>query len=342
MTPEPNSTDRREPALLITNGDSAVARLREAGLANGNVVPWRDVLHDGPVPDMGGLERLSAIRSNFVAADLGLDAAEVSAEFCARDAAMRRHEEFDRVEIWLEHDLYDQLQLIQILDFFRHEGRRDGIYLVQADDYLGHQPPDAMRRLAGRAEQVTQQQLDLAGSAWAAFTASTPHALANLAAADSTALPHLSAALSRLLAEFPDPVRGLTLTEERALQSLERGAISAGELFRRVTEEDPAQFLGDASFFRRLDGLAFADEPLIEGLPGPSQSYCGPGRSADGGYAEFARARLRLTEAGRSVLAGAVDHRVLNSADHWVGGTHVWAAALIRYDRAGGRLVAQA
>ena len=42
------------------------------------------------------------------------------------------------------------------------------------------------------------------------------------------------------------------------------------------------------------------------------------------------------------MLAGRADHRVLNRVDHWVGGVHVSPAALIRYDRAGGHLVAQA
>lgn len=332
---------RPEDVLVITNGDSAVARLEEAGVA-GRILPWRDVLHDGPVPAMSGLERLSAIRAAFISSDLGLGAEEVATEFRARDAAIRRHAGFGRIEIWLEHDLYDQLQLLQILDFFRAERRLEGLYLVQADDYLGLQQPDAMRRLADDASPVTAAQQRLAGEAWEAFTAPTPHRLADLATSDTSALPHLGPALTRLLAELPDPLRGLTLTEERALAHLAREETTTGELFRRVTAQDEAQFLGDASFFRRLDGLAFGERPLIEGLPGSSQDYCGSRAVPDHGYAEFARARLRLTRTGRAVLAGRIDHRVANRADHWVGGTHISPAALIRYDRAEGRLVAQA
>jgi hypothetical protein len=325
--------------LILTNGDSAVARLEEAGVG-GPILPWRDVLHDGPVPAVDALESLSAIRSTFIAADLGLAAEEVGAEFRSRDAAVRGHAAYRRVEIWLEHDLYDQLQLIQILDFFHAEGRLEGLHLVQADDYLGRQGPEAVRRLAAAARPVTGAQLALAAEAWRAFTAATPHALADLAGRDAPDLPYLAPALRRLLAELPDPLRGLTLTEERALCCLAEAPASTGELFRRVTEQDEAQFLGDASFFRRLDGLAFTDEPLIAGLPGPSQSYCNPGRTPRDGYAAFARARLRLTPAGRSVLEGRLDHRVVNRVDHWVGGVHVSPAAWIRYDRAAGHLVA--
>jgi hypothetical protein len=341
MTLNARTSHSPDDVLVITNGDSAVARLEAAGVA-GRILPWRDVLHDGPVPAMNGLERLSAIRAAFIASDLGLGAEEVATEFRSRDAAIRRHAGFSRVEIWLEHDLYDQLQLLQILDFFRNERRLQGLYLVQADDYLGLQPPDAMQRLGRSATPVTDEQQSLASAVWAAFTATTPHQFAAFARSDTSVLPHLSRALNRLLGELPDPVRGLTLTEERALGHLEREETTTGELFRRVSEDDEARFLGDASFFRRLDGLAFGERPLIDGLPGPSQECCGLGRAPERGYAEFARARLRLTKTGRAVLAGRVDHRVVNRADHWVGGVHVSPAALIRYDRVDGRLVAQA
>ena len=36
--------------LHITNGDCVADTLREA--IEGEVMPWRDVLHDGPVPDV--------------------------------------------------------------------------------------------------------------------------------------------------------------------------------------------------------------------------------------------------------------------------------------------------
>lgn len=337
MIPTPNRGLPASSTLVITNGDSAVTRLHNAGVT-AEILPWRDVLHDGPVPAMDALERLSAIRANFIAADLGLGAEEVATEFRSRDAAIRRHGDYERVEIWLEHDLYDQLQLIQILDFFHQEGRLEGLYLVQSDDYLGTLATGAMRKLAGTATPVTAEQQRLARRAWLAFTAQTPHALAALAGDDLAPLPFLKAALRRLLAELPDPVMGLTLTEERVLWRLRRRGATTGELFRHVAGRDQARFLGDASFFRRLDGLAFTKRPLIEGLPGLSQDYCGLSRPA--GYADFARANVSLTRTGRSVLMGRLDHRVVNHSDHWVGGTHVSAAAMIRYDRRAGQLIA--
>ena len=50
--------------LIITNGDSAVDGLRAAGIA-AEILPWRDILHDGPVPDLP-LEELSRVRARWL------------------------------------------------------------------------------------------------------------------------------------------------------------------------------------------------------------------------------------------------------------------------------------
>ena len=55
--------------LHITNGDSAVRIMREAGVS-GELLPWRDVLHEGPVPMTDSLAQLSQIRAQFIADQL--------------------------------------------------------------------------------------------------------------------------------------------------------------------------------------------------------------------------------------------------------------------------------
>ena len=51
--------------LNITNGDIAVTIMRQADIS-GDFLPWRDVLHDGPVPGGLSLEALSEIRTDFI------------------------------------------------------------------------------------------------------------------------------------------------------------------------------------------------------------------------------------------------------------------------------------
>ena len=99
------------------------------------------------------------------------------------------HHRFEHIELWFEHDLLDQLQLIQILDFFADEGVASGkLHLVQADDYLGVQPPDKIMQFRNRRALVTQEQLATAKLAWAAFVQPSPRVWANLLKQDLSAL----------------------------------------------------------------------------------------------------------------------------------------------------------
>ena len=81
-------------SLIITNGDSAADLLAAAG-QGGTILPWRDVLHEGPIVG-GRLEECSA-RAGRVpgASGSGSTRMEVAAEFAARDAILRDHAAYD-------------------------------------------------------------------------------------------------------------------------------------------------------------------------------------------------------------------------------------------------------
>jgi hypothetical protein len=317
--------------LIITNGDAATTQMREAGI-EAELLPWRDILHDGPVPGGLGLAELSRIRSQYIASISGLPPKQVS--FRERDAVVRNHAQHQHIELWFEHDLVDQLQLIQLLDFFGDEERTDRICLVQADDYLGLQSAEALRALEGRRRDVTLEQFGLAGQAWAAFTAETPETLGALAFTDEPALPYLASALRRLLQELPATGSGLSLTEQRILAALANGPRKVGQLFEVTQGQDEARFLGDSSFFKRIDGLAFAATPLIEGVPFPSKRIAGGPEHRDQ-YFTFVGSSVGMTEAGRAALAGRFDHTRENKIDRWLGGTHLMPETPWRRDENG-------
>jgi hypothetical protein len=65
------------------------------------------------------LQELSRIRARFIAEFFGMPLSEVS--FVERDDAIVHFHNHEEVVLWFEHDLYDQLQLIQILDWFSHQ-----------------------------------------------------------------------------------------------------------------------------------------------------------------------------------------------------------------------------
>ena len=144
---------RRVPSTLhVTSGDSAAGTIGEIGIG-GRVLAWRDVLHEGPVP-AGPTADLRAARARFLAEWSGADAEETRQELERRDAELTgRHE---RYVLWFEADLYDQLQLLQVLDALAEAAvAPERIELVSAGEFpgvahfggLGELPADALAGL---------------------------------------------------------------------------------------------------------------------------------------------------------------------------------------------------
>ena len=160
------------PSLLhVTNGESAGNTLRQTALG-GAVLPWQDVLHEGPVPALPRQELLRT-RARFLA-DCG---------WGRRQALLSSLERRDRqllealrdglqVVLWFEHDLYDQLQLLDVLALahadggcaradrhrllprqavLRRSGRADG---ERARDALALAPPGGTGRASGGGERL--------------------------------------------------------------------------------------------------------------------------------------------------------------------------------------------
>ena len=296
------------PTLHVTNGDSAISALRAGGIV-GPILPWRDVLHDGPVRALDWAE-LRQERARFIASR-GWDSYEDTlAQFTSRDttllAALRDGTD---VALWFEHDLYDQLQLVQVLAMAAAAIRQGAtVALAQADDYIGHMSPSAVRALAARVVRVSEPALQLAEAAWRAFTAGDVDALsrfAHEAPAEEDALPYLRPALQRLLQEVPNPVTGLARTELQALRAVAAGAHTMQEAFVKAHHDaESPVWLGDASFSALVDALCAGPRPLMA-------------RRGD---------TVSLTDDGRAVLEGRgsrVDHCGI---DRWIGGTHLRVA----------------
>jgi hypothetical protein len=318
--------------LIITNGDTAADLLRQAG-RQGTILPWVDVLHEGPVVT-GPLEVCARQRVQYLAGRFRLPETEIADGFAERDGIMRAHAGYDRIELWFEHDLFDQLQLLQVLAFFADAERSDGVVLVQADDFLGRQRADTILRFAERARDITAVDLDIARAAWLDVAAPTPQAVAHRADIAEPRFPFLAPALRRFLEELPSPRTGLGRSETTALDGIHGGERSAVALFRDLIRQEEAAFMGDWSFFRLLDDLAFCEVPLIAGLAPPSP--------ADTGTERYRDAQLELTMAGEDVLAGEEDHVALSGIDRWWGGTHLVGHRVWRYERGARRLASPA
>ena len=305
--------------LIITNGDSAGDCLQEA-YPDAQVLPWRDLLHEGPVP-LG--DALSAERAAYIEQTWGVEA---GADFEARDRVMGDLSGFSQISLWFEHDLYDQLQLLQVLDVLQGCGR--GVLLVQADDYLGRDDPKTIIRWRDRAEPVTRAQYDLAAKAWTAFRQETPQDWAKLLDMDTAILPHLGAAILRMLEELPSAKAGLSRTQRHILEVVESGAETPGRIFQAYQDCEEAQFMGDWSFFNRLDSLTHTQHPALLSSTNASFEPLG-GEEA---IQTYLNTTFGLTELGKEILAEDEDFAALNSIDFWWGGTHVTQTNLWRWD----------
>jgi hypothetical protein len=301
--------------LHVTNGDSAGYGLREAGM-RGTILPWRDVLHDGPVPAGLDLAALSEVRADFIASRGAGPADELRRDFAARDATLAAASAEDEVVLWFEHDLYDQLQLIQLLDWLAdHPHPR--LSLVNPGEYLGMAAPDRLRELFAARAPVTEAQLALGRAAWEAFRGPDPHRLEAVARGDTSALPHLGAALVRWMEELPSTVIGLSRTEESILHTLRAmGPLTRMALYPAAHHEvEEAVWMGDSSFFEIVDALAAAETPLLAYLDPPPADPADVRASVQRG--------VRLTDAGEEVLDGVADAVRLNGIDRWWGGVRL-------------------
>ena len=116
--------------LHITNGDSVGMTLHQTGLP-GDILAWRDILHEGPTPAGLSLEQMSQVRAQFLAGHTLGTYEDVLANFIQRDTTLAHSAAHKEVVLWFEHDLYGQLQLIQLLDWFsRHNHRATTISLI--------------------------------------------------------------------------------------------------------------------------------------------------------------------------------------------------------------------
>ena len=136
--------------LIITNGDSAIVTMQEAGIA-GDILPWRDILHDGPVHADLSLEELSKVRAEFITNRGWGEAKAIQQEFTDRDNQLKSYKNYEKVVLWFEHDLYDQLQIIQILDWFNNNHKEESsaeetnLTMICTENYLGMISPDEMK-----------------------------------------------------------------------------------------------------------------------------------------------------------------------------------------------------
>jgi hypothetical protein len=303
-------SSRTVASLHITNGDSVVYTFKKAGIL-GTHLPWRDMLHEGPVPGGVSLEDCSRVRGSYLASRGYGKPIRILHDFQARDAVIRRSREFDEVVLWFEHDLYDQLQLLQVLTVLREMDLEPGnVSCVQSDSYLGSMTAEEIVALHPKRRTVTRAMFDRAFAVWNDFCSGDPRLLLAQTASEHAGFPHMRTGLRRLCEEYPWSGDGLSRSQRHALQAVAQGAARNDELFRRAQAREEAPFLGDTAFYAILRDLREGAAALIEGEEGMYEP----------------------TALGRRILGGDADWLEQAAADRWIGGVHIEGRSAVRWD----------
>jgi hypothetical protein len=318
--------------LHIHNGDSSANTAKESNMP-GEHLAWRESLIFGPI--VRGLREAEwrTLRARHLAEAYDLKFEDCEKNLREQQEALSRFSDHEEVVLWFEYDLFCQLHLIYLLDWFaRQELRTTKLSLICVgsfpgiDDFrgLGQLDSQQLASLFPERHPVTPAEFKLASKAWVAFSSPDPRDVATLLAGDSDMLPFLQPALRKHLERFPSAYNGLGLIENKALELIASGASQFGEMFPAFGKAEPTYGLGDAQFWLLLQPLAETAQPLLTISNGDSHM---PSSSSD-----FIKASFALTEKGHSVLRGEEDFIALNSIDTWLGGVHLKGKEVWRWN----------
>jgi hypothetical protein len=300
------------------------------------VLPWQDALHEGPVPALPRPQLLRA-RARFLAAcGWGSESALVSSLERRDGRFLHALRDGAHTVLWFEHDLYDQLQLLDTLALAHAIEAEPELIVVGSFPGkpsfagLGELTATELETLWPSRARATTAALEAAAGAWAAVRAPEPTAVAEWARRETPALPFLSAALRRFLEELPAASDGLSRTERAVLQTIDAGARTPPASFVAAQRLEDAPFLGDTWFYRTLSALGQGERRLLAtagGSPLPPPPPLGDAQT-------FSGLDLRLTDAGERVLRGEADRLELLGLDRWLGGTHITPDNMWRWEPA--------
>lgn len=322
--------------IHITDGESAALSIGQTGVP-GEVLSWKDILHEGPVPQGMSLEELRIVRSRFIA-DSGWDTYdEALSEFARRDRILAESLSHNEVVLWFGHDLFDQLQLIQLLDWFAcQDFGATALSLICDAECVGPSSAQRLReRFPGR-HRISSSELKLGQKAWTSFRSPNPVTITELLTQDTSALPFLRGALRRHLQQFPSVKRGLSRSEAQILEAIADGVARLGNIYIASHQKcEEVIFLGNTAFALYVERLSRIREPLI--LRSDGELMTSPRGAAD--CRVFWTSEVKLTDAGRRVLEARNDHVKLNGVNRWLGGVHLSGhEAHWRWDEESGQL----
>ena len=309
--------------LHIVNGESTAETLKYTKI-KGEIFSFKDTLINGPAPPTQNPHEWRAVRVQHLTDTYGLKRSECEKEFLSQEAALTSAVKQDEVVLWFEHDLFCQLNLLYLLDWFNETDlKKTRLSLINIGKFpgrkdfrgLGELNPDELASLFPKREKLTKAKLNLGSKAWQAFRSPNPTAIELLLHSDTSELPFLEEAFCAHLRRFPSTTNGLGQIEQTGLQLIADGCRKFTDVFPKFIAAQKTYGLGDSQFWSTLVTLSDGAEPLIKITNASSERAVDPD--------VMKRANFKITKAGQAVLDGTSDFIKLNGIDKWLGGVHL-------------------
>src|SRR6266404_2185979 len=135
--------------LHIHNGESTANTLREFGFP-GEHLAFQEVLMAGPAQHGLSQEDWHETRAKYLAEAYDLSFEECRSNLVKQEAALRRFTDHDETILWFEHDLFCQMNLIYLLDWFAQQPRgKTRLSLVCIGEFPGIEDFRGLGQLTG-------------------------------------------------------------------------------------------------------------------------------------------------------------------------------------------------
>ncbi len=313
--------------LHIVNGLSTLETLDRTDI-RGARITGDDIFAEGPVQDCLQTPAAWRTRAEYLQKHFGISKEHYLQRKEERERNLRSFAYHEEVVLWFESDLFCQLNLLYLLQWFsKKQLGNTRLTLVCPGESTGAKPfqglgtlnPRQLTNLFEDRVEITEQQRKLAEKAWSAYSSPDPTQIQLLLQQGTEDLRYLHQVFSAHLERFPSTGCGLNRVEAKTLESLSHGPHKFSDLFTSVTGRETVLVHGsrDVQFSAYLAGLAEGDNPLVrmENFPGIFTQDV-PRRA-------LGKWTIRITDQGKEVLEGRQDNVELRGIDRWMGGVHL-------------------
>ena len=309
--------------LHIHNGDCSAETAKQSSLP-GEHFAFREALISGPTPSALSPSEWRQVRAGHLSESCEVGLQECERGLSDQEAKLATFAEQEEVVLWFEHDLFCQVHLIYLLNWFgQQQLGQTKLSLICVGEFagksnfrgLGELNAEELASLFPKRQPVTAEQLKVGAAAWQAYSSSNPHDIETILESATQSLPFLQTALNAHLRRFPSTTNGLGAVEALGLELIQGGTRTFASLFHSFGDAEPVYGLGDSQFWQTLRRLTDARQPLLGLHNGSSHHRLG--------LAVMPDAAFEITDVGRQVLKADADFVELNGIDLWWGGVHL-------------------